>query len=138
MNRLLPIEHLGLALCLSLGTLVGCGGSGGAVVPPTISDLVITPSTATVGTTTDFTGTLTLSDPEGDESTIDATITLPGGQSQTLPPSALQGVSGQKIAAVDVVLAFSPPTAGNYVVSVVVTDADGVASNALTATITAQ
>ncbi len=41
-------------------------------------------------------------------------------------------------AAVEFIVAFSPPTAGSYQVSVFIKDADGTPSNTLTTTITAQ
>jgi hypothetical protein len=138
MNRLLPIAHLRFAASLLLCALAGCGGSKTDGAAPTISNLSIAPNDATVGTTTTFTGTLILSDPAGEESEIDATITLPGGQAQTLPPTPLQGATSLMSSPVEFVLAFAPPTAGSYQVSVFIKDSDGESSNTLTTTITAK
>jgi hypothetical protein len=138
MTKLVPIKPLRFAVSLLLCALAGCGGSNAPGPPSTISDLSITPSSATVGTTTTFTGTLHLTDPSGDESEIDGTITPPGGQPQAFQPTMLQGALGQKSVPVEFIVAFSPPLAGSYQVSVYIKDADGQPSNTLTTTITAK
>lgn len=136
MNQPSSLTHLRFAAPLVLCTLAACGGSSGS--PPTISDLMISTDAIEVGEENTLTGTLVLSDPAGEESEIDATITLPGGQSETLPPTSLQDADGQMNATVDFAIIVAPPAAGSYGLSVFVKDSDGKSSNALMTTLTAQ
>jgi hypothetical protein len=137
MNDLLRIQPVRLATSLLLCALAGCTAKT-ASGPTTISDLSISPATATVATQTTFTGTFELADPGGDETEIDATIALPGGQPMALPPTMLQGNTGATVSPVEFLLPFAPPSAGTYTVTVFIKNSDGTSSNTLTGTITAQ
>ncbi len=126
-----------LVLPALLTALAACGEGGSSVPAPTISDLYLAPSAVSVGELDTLTGTLLVTDVEGDASELDGTITLPGGQAQALPPTPLQGASGLMAATVTFTLDLTPPVAGTYQVSVVVKDAEGQSSNTLTTTLDA-
>jgi hypothetical protein len=136
MTETFRIQRFRFALPLLFSTLAACGGSSGAA--PTISNLSIKPSTVSVGTASTVTGTLVVSDGDLDETEIDATITLPNGQSQALPPTVLQGAATQTSAAIQFAMLIDPPTAGKYVVSITVKDMEGMPSNTEITTIIAQ
>ena len=124
-----------VALPVLLAALSGCGSSGASEPAPVISDLSLTPTSVSAGKAATLTGTLTASDADAAVavSSLDATITLPGGASQALPPTPLQAPPG--LAVVTFTLELTPPTAGSYEVAVFVTDTDGKTSNTLSATV---
>ena len=140
MHTTFPTGTLRFASPLILVALAACGG--GSSTPsgpaPTISNFAITPATASVGKSNTLLGTLIVTDADADASEVDATIVLPTGQSQALPPTPLTGAAGNTAEVVQLAILLMPPVAGSYQVSVVVKDAEGLPSNTLTATIVAQ
>ena len=118
--------------------LAGCGSdSASSGTPPTISALSITPMDVTVGMSNTLTASLTVDDPEGDESEVDVTIKIPSGASQALPPTMIQGAGATTAVPLQVFLVLDPPTAGAYDLTFQCTDAEGNQSNALSTTVTA-
>jgi hypothetical protein len=134
MSETLRIQRFRFALPLLLCSLAACGSS----TTPTIANLSIKPPTASVGTANTLTGTLIVSDADGDETEIDATITPPGGQPQAIPSTFLQGPTGLTSASIKFTMILTPPAAGNYVVAITVKDMEGMPSNTEIATIVAQ
>ncbi|HEY3354321.1 MAG TPA: hypothetical protein VGQ83_13800 [Polyangia bacterium] len=128
-----------LAMCLLpvvLLALAGCGDDKGTA--PTIADLTYNPTTMPVGQATTITGNFTFTDPDGDLKDMVASVTLPSGQTQTLPAQALQNEAGQTNGAATLLLMLNPPAAGTYRFEVWLTDDAGNASNHLGGTLEAQ
>jgi hypothetical protein len=119
-----------------------CGDDGGPSGPtgtaPVIADLSYSPAAITVGQQNTITGSFTFSDPDGDLKEIVVSVTTPDGQTQELPPQALQGEAGQTDGAGTIMLLLVPPAAGTYTLEVWLTDDGGNESNHLTGTLDAQ
>jgi hypothetical protein len=107
--------------------------------PPSISNLQVTmqPNSIPVGQLTTLSGTLMLSDGDGDEQAVQASAVLPNGSRQSLPPTMLSNVSGQTSAMIQWVLVLDPPAAGTYTLSLSVDDSEGQSSNTLSFTVQA-
>jgi hypothetical protein len=130
------------AACLA----TACGSAPGNQTPdagpgghaPVVSSLTIQPNTVPVGQTTRATLTFGFTDVEGDVASAAIQIALPDGTLQPVQTIAAQGTAGQKNGTLGVLVDLTPPSAGQYTLSVWVTDVQENESNRLQGTVTAQ
>ena len=126
--------RLAAAIAPFLSLLVACTDDSAS---PTISDLTATPSSMTVGQQATVSGTMVFDDPDGNLEQLGAEVTLPDHSVQALPMTDLIGVGTMKTGTLGWRMAVIPPMAGEYKLSLWLTDADGNESNRLETTATA-
>jgi hypothetical protein len=115
--------------------VAGCGGP--ASHPPTIANLSYSPKEISVGLKTTISGSFTFTDDDGDPQELAVALLPPTGPPQALPPTAIQGGSGQKAGTLTFAVILMPPVAGSYSLDLSLVDSTG-ASNHLTGALEAQ
>ena len=121
-------------------SLLGCSSDDDSDkgAAPTISNLTLAPLDLETGKVTNLSGTVSISDADGDVTQVGVDAKLPDGRTQSLPSAPAQGANGVKEGQLALALAFGPPAAGAYELSLFVIDAKGNQSNRLTVTVTAK
>jgi hypothetical protein len=122
------------AIYLALTLTTACATDA---TSPEISELTATPNTMTVGEQVTLSGTLHFDDPDGDLDQLGAEITLPDQTRQALPMTNLIGVGSMTTGTLGWRMLVVPPSAGDYTLSLWLTDASGNESNRLEAVATA-
>jgi len=121
--------------------VIGCSsenGGGDTGSAPTITDLSLSPGEVEAGKATALSGTVGIDDSDGDVAQIGVEVTLPNGTKQSLPKAPAQAAGGVKEGQLALAMAFGPPSAGAYELTVFVVDSKGHESNRLTTTINAK
>ena len=118
--------------------MAGCSGTASnAGVAPKISNLTLSQTTVKVGKVETITGDVSFSDPDGDVIQLGITL-VQSGKTFVVPRAQVPTVAGMTVGKVAYQLTVGASQAGVVEAVVVVYDAAGHASNALTATVTAE
>lgn len=100
--------------------------------------MVITPTSVDVGKVAQLSGSATAEDVDGDLDSISVTVALPNGQPSALPAQKIANAAGQKSAPIQFLVALQAPVAGEYTLSVSITDKAGNESPKLAVKLTAK
>jgi hypothetical protein len=128
-----------LSTCiLGLSLTAACSGSpANSGVAPKVSNLTLSQTTVKVGKVETITGDVSFSDPDGDVTQLGITL-VQGGKTFAVPKAQVPTVAGMTTGKVAYQLTVGASQPGVVEAVVVVYDAAGHASNALTATVTAE
>jgi len=128
-----------LVLVILVSTFwLGCGGSDEPGVAPAIQSLSFDPNTVEAGKQSTISGTLQFEDPDADAAAFALKLTVPGGQSQEIPPSNAQGVSGQTAGTLMFAFIVNAILEGEYDFEIWMIDSAGNSSNRLSGKLSAQ
>ena len=114
---------------------IGCGGA--ANQPPVIQNLTYGPDKIALGKQTTISGNFTFTDDSGVLKELDASLQLPSGEVQAVPPTPIQGAPAQKSGTVTFSVTVAPLLAGRFRLDVWVVDGVG-ESNHLTGDVDVQ
>ncbi len=130
-----------LCALLPLSFLLGCDDDE-SVDPgtaPVLSNLMLeTDLMGTVGEDLTTRGSVTVADPDGDVRKLRATVNLPNGNSQDLPPSIVPASADTVTFSIQLLMVLRPPEAGTYRMDVRVDDAMGNLSEPVSFEVVAQ
>jgi len=127
-----------LVVTAAAALFAACASKSSSGSPPTVKDLVLTPTTLNVNTATKLNGSCTIEDPDGDIVGLSHTLTFPDGHTVPLADTDFAAGGATSAAVVLEVQALTLPAAGLYTVSVYARDAAGNRSPALTVALTAR
>jgi len=130
LRRLVFVRRAALATVIFLAA--ACAGE-----PPSISNLTLSPDVVPAGTSTQVSGSVDFSDPDGDVEELVFSLAMngetPGEASQEVPTAA-----GLEQGTVAFILLLQPPETGTVDIGVWLVDADGSESNHLSTSVTAE
>jgi len=122
-----------LALCVA----VGCEDAEDAGTPPSLDALELDATDVVAGSPSTLRGTLDFTDPDGDVTEAELTLSEPSGARSTVA-TPIVGVDGRTEATVTLQVTVLAPTAGTYEVTAVLLDAQGNVSESASASFDAE
>lgn len=133
MSRRLPFFVVAAASLLACTSTSSNGGSA-----PTITEFTLTPTTLTVGKTTEVNGSMTIEDVDGDIAGVSGEVVFPDGKAVPVQDVNLATGSAKKAPVLYKIPALPVPLAGQYTVSVQARDHEGNQSAKASFKLTAQ
>ena len=120
-------------LFLALALVSGCDSDDADMgTPPSLEAFALDATDVVVGTPSVLRGTLEFTDPDGDLTEAELTLLEPSGAMATMA-TPIANAEGRTEAVVELQLTILAPTAGTYEVTAILHDAEGSASDPVTA-----
>lgn len=114
-----------LFLTMAVVMVLGCSSSSSNGSPPTVKDLVLSPTTIDVNKPTDLNGSCTIEDPDGDIAGLSGELSFPDGHVVPLADMNLAAGSAKSAPVVIKIPSLTLPAVGEYTLSVYARDQAG-------------